>query len=1202
MVKQLHFKSLLLLFAMIVGSTSVWAQAEETIASFTASTYNGGTTNGWTVTDAAAYATAGGGYYQLTSSDYSIVTPTINWSGYTNITITIGARKFGGPNETQGKISVSQGDTELASYSPSGTSIVSSSALSITPTDGAITISCPGASSNKGCGVQSITIKGTVANPNPVLAVNPYTKNVAYEGATGTLDVVATNFLVTDATDCDFQFFADASGESSSNKPSWISLSLKDSNSKLEYTVVANDGEARTAYFKMYMEVDGEGLYSDMITINQAAYVVDFATLPFNWNGGTQSELTGVTGVTANGLGGDYAESYVPYRVKFDGNGDYIQVKTDSQPGKVTIGVKMIGGGSTSTITVQGSANGTDFNDVQDLTISGSQNDVLTLETTSSFAATDRYVRLYFTKGSNVGVGPISIAKPSNSPEIVASNVNIAYDATSGSIAYTINNPVDGGVLTASSNANWLTPGTVANGTVPFTVTANEGLEREATVTLTYTYGDNEPVTKNVTVTQAQNPNAAGTENNPYTVTQARNAIDAETGITGVYVTGTVSEIVTEFSSQYGNISYNISVDGTTTAAQLLVFRCKSYNGANFTSAEDIQVGDVVVVNGDLQLYYDEDEDTYTYEFKQGCKLISLERNEIEYYLTGTFNSWSETLTEMQKLEKNSEGKYATPMNVTIPDGSTFTEFKVIRKNLNGSLTWIGAQADGSYYLVFSDGDIQMNEGGGQNLRFETAGEYTFTFDVSTYKLNVTGFPVPEVKYYLAGSWSDNWSDGKIELDENADGTFSTSKLVGPGTRFKFVKTVDGVEHWLSANKTGDDYGVHSEHYSGIQLVDNNNNAAFVIQIAADATLSFTLNPTTMKFDVAGWPITADGNMFVKVTSGSVGDGAYLIVYKDGNLAFDGSKDASSIGNGGNHIDVTIVNNRIVANETTKASLFFIQNGTIKSASGLYIGRTSNSNGLDVSDETVYTNTISIDSEGNAVINSSGNAYLRFNTASGGMFRYYKSTSYTDQEDIQLYKLVTIEPETVAITSAGMATYYSENPLDFSGFEDMWAYTAAVTPDGAITYTRIIKVPALTAVVLYNQNGGAASHEVPVCTESTDSVSTNNLIGVLEYYTVPQTEANGATNYLLNKQGDNVGFYKASGRHGVAAHRAYLQVPAGTTVRSFYGFNEGGVSTGIEELNSESTTNNRYYNLNGQQTVAPQKGLYIVNGKKVMVK
>ena len=92
-------------------------------------------------------------------------------------------------------------------------------------------------------------------------------------------------------------------------------------------------------------------------------------------------------------------------------------------------------------------------------------------------------------------------------PSIEASNVEIAYDATEGAIAYTINNPVDGGELTAATEAEWLTVGTVGE-TVPFTCTVNEdGAAREAVVTLAYTYGE-QAINQAVTVTQAGNPNA----------------------------------------------------------------------------------------------------------------------------------------------------------------------------------------------------------------------------------------------------------------------------------------------------------------------------------------------------------------------------------------------------------------------------------------------------------------------------------------------------------------------------------------------------------------------------------------------------------------------------------------------------------------------------------------------------------------------
>lgn len=145
-------------------------------------------------------------------------------------------------------------------------------------------------------------------------------------------------------------------------------------------------------------------------------------SLPFNWAGGGKSTLTAVTGVVGYGLGSDFANSHSPYMVKFDGDGDYIEVFTNAQPLKVSVGVKMISGASTSKITVQESTNGAEFSDVEELTISGSSGDVVNLATTKDFASTTRVIKLLFDKGSdNVGVGPILIAGGSLSVTLNAS-------------------------------------------------------------------------------------------------------------------------------------------------------------------------------------------------------------------------------------------------------------------------------------------------------------------------------------------------------------------------------------------------------------------------------------------------------------------------------------------------------------------------------------------------------------------------------------------------------------------------------------------------------------------------------------------------------------------------------------------------------------------------------------------------------------
>lgn len=95
----------------------------------------------------------------------------------------------------------------------------------------------------------------------------------------------------------------------------------------------------------------------------------------------------------------------------------------------------------------------------------------------------------------------------SSVPSISADDVDILYTATSGSITYSVSNPVTGGALTAARTAgDWLTVGEVGASSVAFTCSANTGSQRTATVRLTYTYNTSETVTKDVKVTQAPAP------------------------------------------------------------------------------------------------------------------------------------------------------------------------------------------------------------------------------------------------------------------------------------------------------------------------------------------------------------------------------------------------------------------------------------------------------------------------------------------------------------------------------------------------------------------------------------------------------------------------------------------------------------------------------------------------------------------------
>lgn len=105
------------------------------------------------------------------------------------------------------------------------------------------------------------------------------------------------------------------------------------------------------------------------------------------------------------------------------------------------------------------------------------------------------------------------------------------------------------------------------------------------------------------------------TVDNPYTPEQAdelAGQLAANGTLEGVYVSGIISIITTEYNSQYGNVSFDISADGLTSSTQFIIFRAPA------SSATDFQVGDAVEFMGTLKNY-----NGNTHELDAGATLIS---------------------------------------------------------------------------------------------------------------------------------------------------------------------------------------------------------------------------------------------------------------------------------------------------------------------------------------------------------------------------------------------------------------------------------------------------------------------------------------------------------------------------------------------------------------------------------------------------
>ncbi len=193
-----------------------------------------------------------------------------------------------------------------------------------------------------------------------------------------------------------------------------------------------------------------------------------------------------------------------------------------------------------------------------------------------------------------------------------------------------------------------------------------------------------------------------------------------------------------------------------------------------------------------------------------------------------------------------------------------------------------------------------------------------------------------------------------------------------------------------------------------------------------------------------------------------------------------------------------------------------------------------------------------------------------------------------------------LDMPTVSVGSTGFATFSSTYALDFTNVENIYAYIAVVD-NGEVTYKRIRKVPANTGLLLRNPEETSATAKVPVLasTATFDSTEGNRFVAVSETITALATAGDGVTNYILNNGSKGVGFYRANGKK-VAAGKAYLTLDNSTHVKALV-FDEDD-ATGIAEVESFDEGTQATYNLAGQRVPArsAQKGIYIVNGKKII--
>ena len=207
----------------------------------------------------------------------------------------------------------------------------------------------------------------------------------------------------------------------------------------------------------------------------------------------------------------------------------------------------------------------------------------------------------------------------------------------------------------------------------------------------------------------------------------------------------------------------------------------------------------------------------------------------------------------------------------------------------------------------------------------------------------------------------------------------------------------------------------------------------------------------------------------------------------------------------------------------------------------------------------------------------------------------------------ELTNIVEIVPSDVAITinQYGSATYCSPYALDFSEVEGLKAYSAIGFNSGTqvVTLARVMTTPAEAGIFVKGEPGEYIVPTIEECNEHT----LNLLVGTLEQTTVNSTEG-AMSNYKFTiADGDAAPmFYPFEDNTTFSAGKAYLQIPTAwlpaTAQKSLNVRFDDGETTDLDEVKGQNGEVKTIYDLSGRVVENPTSGIYIIDGKKVLVK
>ena len=736
-----------------------------------------------------------------------------------------------------------------------------------------------------------------------------------------------------------------------------------------------------------------------------------------------------------------------------------------------------------------------------------------------------------FTNGSTGSkINTITVEyKADNTPIITASTNEIAYDATSGSITYSVANPVEGGVVTAASSESWLTVGTPSDGTIALTCAANsETTARTAIVTLTYTYNTNETATTNVTVTQA--------------------------GAPVIYTT--IPDLFAK-ATEVGNTETNVNV----TFGNWVVSGVHSNN----VFLTDNQGNGLIIY-------------TSNHGFAVNDKLSGTV-SETPLKLFNGFAEFTNLTASTSGLTVTNDGEITVITNKTIADlGGVNTGAVITLSNLtyDGTNLSDGTNTIKPYNSLYSE--MSLTSGKTYNI----TGIYE-QFNSTKEILPRSAADIVEVQAQHSEYTLTVGTLTNVEMFVFDAANQSSALIDGEGS----AQVYDGTQVLISVSAEA---GYERESL----IVDGNDVTSAIV--SDEYTFTMPAHAVTVTATaVAVTPVT--NKTLTNANIVAAGDAANS--YSNWYITDENGKTWNAYAIKNQHSNATSGYHYLQIKKYASNTAYYLQvpeygtkiTSITMTVSGSSQPMTGGSNGATL----FFSASNSTAAAGEGVASGTGASEVTIDCSSLNLNTGYITASAA----VRIWDVTVVyeyAPSTITLNASGYATFASTSAVDFGNTTGCTAWAVTGVSGSEITFSQITgAVPAGTGVLLKGETSATVTLSY---TTSGTAVAGNKLVGIT-------AETPILTNQYYGLSGTQ--FVKVNAGT-VPAGKALLPASEVAGVKAFtFVFEDD--ATGIEEtLSNSPLKGENIYNLAGQMVNGKSvngklpKGIYIVNGKKIMVK